>query len=140
MLGQADSGFVFDSPQFYGYAVVGSLLVVIVCHAVHFASGPATKLPTIVVSTVAGFLSGFAAGMLVMAIFGYHWYPQPAPKLPPGVAPPIQMGQSPGPPRGGPGGIDLTAPAKQPGEKEAGTEAKPESPSEPPQPPTPPQP
>lgn len=138
MAGPAEGGMNFDSIEFYGLAALAAVIVVVLAQVAHFASPTKAKLPTIVVSTIAGFLAGLMAGMLVMASFGYHWYPQPAPKLPPGVSPPMQMGQSPGPPRGGPGGVDLTAPPKQPATDKAPGEAKPDTPSEPPKPSSPP--
>lgn len=122
-------GLAWDTPQFYGLVALAALVLVLLANVAYFLPSPKAKLPAIVISSVGCFLAGLMVGMLLMALFGYHWYPQPAPKLPPGVAPPMQMGQTPGPPRGGPGGVDLTAPPKEPPAPETPRESEPSPPS-----------
>jgi hypothetical protein len=104
-----DTTFRFDSPEFYLYAACGAAAVIVLAVVLYFLPAGKLKLPAIALSSLSSLIAGLALGMLVMSLFGYHWYPQPAPKLPPGTSAPMQMGQSPGPPRGGPGGIDLLA-------------------------------
>jgi hypothetical protein len=87
----------FDVPMFYLALAVVAGLAVVIAIAASFLPLARIKVPAIVVSSIGCLVLGLALGMIIMAVFGYRWYPQPAPKLPPGAVAPVQIGQMPDP-------------------------------------------